>query len=178
MQEIVVFIEVLHIQYFVNLLTAISSEDPLWIRQFEITDLPIAKHIVVSQQISWKELFRRISMYNTDLIYIFILFFYWRLNLSTGKWKWTNSTTLKATEISVSEDGLTAFRPTVAGRNPAAMAHAPLTRRRNAYRLEVTKLGNWIGIGVADGHFILSGSNTLGTQSKGVNSSYFFQNTG
>lgn len=76
------------------------------------------------------------------------------------------------------------------GHNPAILSEHPLTRERNHFRLEIRKLGNWIGIGffhykissssegVADLEFLIDGGSTLGTQRKGVNSSYFWQSSG
>lgn len=58
------------------------------------------------------------------------------------------------------------------------MTSEPLTKVNNWFRVEIIHLGNWLGIGVGDSSFLLSGSNTLGTQPKTINSSYFWQVTG
>ncbi len=39
-------------------------------------------------------------------------------------------------------------------------------------------MGKWIGIGLADEHYVISGGTTLGSQVNGINASYFWQDTG
>lgn len=70
------------------------------------------------------------------------------------------------------------------------MAEEPLTRNQNIFFIEILKLGDWVGIGlklffileiifilkgIADNKFQLEGSLVLGSQIKGINSSYFYQ---
>jgi len=90
---------------------------------------------------------------------------------------WTWSNTRKAVSIQVDRDGVTASRPTSGGSNPSVMSVQPLSRQAPNFRVQVTKLGNWIGIGVADQDFVLDGSSVLGSQTGSVNSSYFCQTT-
>jgi hypothetical protein len=91
-------------------------------------------------------------------------------------WRW--SPNHKAREVQLVNNRLGAIRTDASGRNPAVMASTPMSKTRNHFRVMVTKIGAWVGIGVADEFLVLSGSNTLGTQQRGVNCSYFWQNNG
>jgi len=94
-------------------------------------------------------------------------------------WKWSHSlSNYCAPQIFVTGDGLVARRTTGAGQNPSVRATTPLTRNNSYFRVHVTRLGNWIGIGVCDSNFVFFGSKTLGTQITGINSGYFWQNSG
>jgi hypothetical protein len=66
------------------------------------------------------------------------------------------------------------------GHNPSIVTTSPLTRQNNHFRTHIRKLGNFIGIGLADiSKFVLEGSKTLGQQQIGaINTAYFWQNTG
>jgi len=89
-------------------------------------------------------------------------------------WRWDSSPTKKATVVELSNDNMMAKR-SQGGNNPAVMTTEPLTRNSNYFVVEVIQLGNWVGVGIADMRFQLNGSKTLGQQTTGVNSSYFYQ---
>lgn len=65
------------------------------------------------------------------------------------------------------------------------MTTMPLNSQNNLFCVKILSLGSWIGIGtssmvvnaigVGDTRFKLSGSNVLGAQEEGLNSSYFWQ---
>jgi hypothetical protein len=42
----------------------------------------------------------------------------------------------------------------------------------------LNKVGKWVGVGLADESYLISGGTTLGAQVTGLNSSYFWQDTG
>jgi len=92
------------------------------------------------------------------------------------RWQWSCDESKKAESIDISNYGMTAKRSTSSGSNPAVMATAPFTRLSNYFVVEVISLHTWIGIGLCDSSFVLSGSKTLGQQMAGINSSYFCQN--
>jgi hypothetical protein len=95
--------------------------------------------------------------------------------LSPTNWKWSISKQQKANSIEVSPDKLKVSRLPIKSSNPAIMAEEPLTRNQNIFFIEILKLGDWVGIGIADNKFQLEGSLVLGSQIKGINSSYFYQ---
>jgi hypothetical protein len=51
----------------------------------------------------------------------------------------------------------------------------PITRSHNSIRFKVTKLGNWVGVGIADTKLQITGGNTLGNQDKSSSCAYFWQ---
>lgn len=73
---------------------------------------------------------------------------------------------------------LKAGRVLKGNKNPVVLATNPLTRQSCQFRIQVVKLGNWIGVGVAEQSITVSGSRTVGTQDHCINSGYFWQNTG
>jgi hypothetical protein len=91
-------------------------------------------------------------------------------------WRWDASPHKKASVVELSPDCLLAKRMS-GGNNPAVMSSEPLTRNSNYFVVEIIQLGNWVGVGIADMRFQLNGSKTLGQQTTGVNSSYFYQGT-
>jgi len=97
-------------------------------------------------------------------------------NAGDPLWEWSSFS--KAPQISISEDGLVARRTISSGQNPAVKTSLAITRDRNRFRVKINHLGHWIGIGLADSNFVTSGNKTLGTQSLGINTGYFWQNTG
>ncbi|PRP76981.1 hypothetical protein PROFUN_14715 [Planoprotostelium fungivorum] len=95
----------------------------------------------------------------------------------TDPWRWSVSNERKATTIAISRDGLIATRVSSDSRNPSVFTDQPLTKANPHFRVQITKLGLWIGIGVADANFVLQDNVVLGSQQNCVNSSYFCQNT-
>jgi hypothetical protein len=64
-------------------------------------------------------------------------------------------------------------------RNPSVFTTLPLTSTHSSFRIVIHQLGKFVGIGVADiRFFIVEGDKTLGTQTRGLNSSYYWQNNG
>jgi hypothetical protein len=101
------------------------------------------------------------------------------LKLSTSyKWLWGLSATKKARPIVVSDSGLIAGRTTPRGMNPSVLTTYPITKAKNHFRVQILDLGKWIGIGICDTQFILNNSKMLGSQSRGINAGYFYQNGG
>jgi len=132
------------------------NHDSLWMQLVEDPqDIAVGRQLVQQEGIAWKEFYKRLH-----------------------RWRWSSLLADKGPEITVSDDGLTSSRLVSTGRNPAVFATEPLTKTRSHFRVEIVKLGNWVGVGIADKNFVLSGSSTLGTQSSCLNSSYFYQNSG
>lgn len=127
-----------------------------------------------------QEIFKFLSLY--DILNVELVNKRWRRlakNFTKQKrilWKW--GTEKKSENIELDSDRTTCSRPTSKGHNPAILAEKPLSRECNHFRVQVDKLGKWVGIGIADAKFILEGSSTLGSQNSGVNSCYFWQNSG
>eukprot|EP01117_Protostelium_nocturnum_P012421 TRINITY_DN4587_c0_g3_i2.p1 TRINITY_DN4587_c0_g3~~TRINITY_DN4587_c0_g3_i2.p1 ORF type:complete len:730 (+),score=193.42 TRINITY_DN4587_c0_g3_i2:179-2368(+) len=92
-------------------------------------------------------------------------------------WRWALTNDRKASTIQISKDGLMATRSSADSRNPSVFCAYPLTKANPHYRVQITKLGHWIGIGVADSNFVIQDSVVLGSQQGSINSSYFCQNT-
>jgi len=93
------------------------------------------------------------------------------------QWKWADTDDMKAKSIAVDEYRAVASRQG-GGTNPAIFASQPLTYERPNFRIKVTELGEWVGIGFSALGFTLDGGVTLGTQSGVVNCAYFFQSSG
>jgi hypothetical protein len=93
-------------------------------------------------------------------------------------WFWSLCPSKKAPSIILSDDLLTVSREPLKGMNPLILTKFPLTKKKNQFQIIVKTLGNWIGIGVGESQLLVENGKTLGTQSKCINSSYFFQNTG
>jgi hypothetical protein len=71
-----------------------------------------------------------------------------------------------------------AARTLKGNKNPVVLTTNPFNKQCYQFRIQVTKLGSWIGVGVAELTVTLSGSRTVGTQEHCINSGYFWQNTG
>lgn len=91
-------------------------------------------------------------------------------------WSWCDSQ--KASPITLSNGNLCASRTVHQGQNPSVMTQTPFTEEQFYFRIQVTKLGRWIGVGIADLGYVLVGSKTLGTQTNCFNASYFWQDSG
>jgi hypothetical protein len=94
-------------------------------------------------------------------------------------WLWGATPDKKPDAIYVNQTRTIAWR-TNKGHNPSIFGNTPLSKENCHFRVQVRKLGNFIGIGIAEyGKFALEGSRTLGQQqSGGVNSCYFWQSNG
>jgi hypothetical protein len=64
-----------------------------------------------------------------------------------AQWKWGISNGFKAEAIVVDKYGLTCSRITTEGRNPSVKTTEPLTRRKPNFRVQIVKLGPWVGVG-------------------------------
>jgi hypothetical protein len=93
------------------------------------------------------------------------------------QWKWGVSQDKKSNHIDVDSTFLVATRIS-GGHNPGIRAAAPFTRNSWYFAVKVKTLGPWFGVGLADKSYILNGGNPLGSQTSGINSSYFWQDTG
>lgn len=97
--------------------------------------------------------------------------------LKKRKCNWQWSATKKDSSIDLSLDKYVVLRPTNEGKNPGIFASLPLTRKHSHFRVQIIKLAKWFGVGIADNRYETHGK-TLGTQSLGVNSAYFWQDNG
>lgn len=140
-------------------------------------------HIVNNEKL-WKSQFYKTTEENHHHIAKYIsnkfhvedinTFQQWRLAFQQlPSWKW--NVERKAPEIEVSVNKISARRNETTGRNPAILSRRPLTRLNSSFRVQIKRLGTWIGIGVADENFVFSNGGTLGTQAT-MNSAYFWQN--
>jgi hypothetical protein len=89
--------------------------------------------------------------------------------------EYTWTTQIKS--LKIHNKGLSIRRSEYTGSNPAALARLSLNRYKNSFSVKVISRGVWIGIGVADSKFILHHSSTLGTQTCGINSAFFCQDS-
>jgi len=92
-------------------------------------------------------------------------------------WKWDNSPQKKAPTIQLYDDGRTASRTQTTGSNPAVLSASAFTKIKNSFEVRIQTRGVWIGVGVADMKFVLHHSSTLGTQTAGLNSAFFCQDS-
>lgn len=93
---------------------------------------------------------------------------------TSARWRWDDKQKSKASSIVLIDNNTVAKRD-ISGNNPAVISSHPLTRNSFYFCVRIVRLGSWIGIGIADSFFQVNGSKTLGQQTNGVNSSYFWQ---
>jgi len=93
------------------------------------------------------------------------------------QWKWSLKSQKKAPAVFIDSTNLAASRFGIS-HNPGVMTTAPFTRNSWYFQARLNKIGKFVGIGVADLNYMVSGGTTLGSQVTGLNCAYFWQNNG
>jgi hypothetical protein len=96
------------------------------------------------------------------------LFFYIKL----AKWHWSLKTQKKADVIDIDRTGLIASR-FGEGSNSAVMTTLPFTKTHYYFQVKLAKLEKFVGIGIADALYMISGGPTLGNYKAGINGCYW-----
>jgi len=171
-------LETLPDDVLLNILSYFSPKELRYVFQVSTEMERLASHNRIWRQLflqcdpSWKTQKQHCVEYGTEVS--------WKQKYKQlPDWKWDDSLLGKASEITVINNRYTVTRLEKAGRNPSVFATHPLTRLKSGFRVAITSVGKWVGVGVATKDLVLSNNSTLGTQAQcKMNSCYFWQNNG